>query len=869
MSAFHNNSLIGAGGQQAFQITRSLRFRRNASAYFTRTPASAGNRTTWTWSGWVKRGSLSVSDTGGVIGLFGAGTLGSSQSNFFFYFNSDNTIYLQETVNNVSNQLIYTTTPVFRDPSAWYHIIIAMDTTQATASNRTRVYVNGSLIAGTFSVTPSQNQALSMNNNVPQYIGGASVNPQAYGNVLSYFDGYMAELNFVEGYPTVAGTTYDATSWAALNVATLFGQTNSITGVWGPKLYSGTYGTNGYYLKFADNSSSLTTTIGKDSSVNGNNWTPNAGISVAPGVTYDSMLDTPTPYNDGGQGRGNYCTLNPVSKGLQFPSMAEGSLRTGDTNVGNYHQTVGGTIGVDTGKWYWEITLNGTTYNSRSLGIASGQITTASDNAMWNSTTSLRNYRALLIANSTTVTPCRAIDGTVTTATNITLPSTLTGTSVFMVAMDVTAGAIWFGLDGTWLKSATTAEIIAGTTTNAVYTDIGSPSNPWTPAVYNYLGASSGYGWFANFGQRPFSYTPPTGFKALNTQNLPEPAILNGANYMAATTYTGTGSALSVSNAVNGISFQPDWVWIKGRSVAYEHAIFDVVRGVRNVVRSNGTNAEVTETAGTSLTAFDSGGFSLGTNGGAASTNVNGSTFVAWQWDAGGSTVTNTNGSISSQVRANPTAGFSIVTYTGTGSAATIGHGLGVAPRMIIIFERSPGGDDHIVYHASLTSNQYSIRLNTTAAQVGPSGNYWNSTSPTSSVFSVGTSLESNQSTATYVAYCFAAVAGYSAFGTYIGNASSTDGAFVYTGFRPRFVMCKRIDSTSHWPMLDSSRAGYNNANNDLYASLSQGEATSAFIDILSNGFKVHATSGEINGNGGTYMYMAFAENPFKNSLAR
>jgi len=187
---------------------------------------------------------------------------------------------------------------------------------------------------------------------------------------------------------------------------------------------------------------------------------------------------------------------------------------------------------------------------------------------------------------------------------------------------------------------------------------------------------------------------------------------------------------------------------------------------------------------------------------------------------------------------------------------------------MIIIFERSPGGDDHIVYHASLTSNQYSIRLNTTAAQAGASGAYWNSTSPTSSVFSVGTSGESNQSTATYVAYCFAAVAGYSAFGKYTGNGSA-DGPFVYLGFRPRFVMVKRTDAVDNWAIFDTSRLGYNADNNELLANTSSAEGTADFIDILSNGFKNRNSDSRCNASGGTYIYAAFAEVPFRYANAR
>jgi hypothetical protein len=210
------------------------------------------------------------------------------------------------------------------------------------------------------------------------------------------------------------------------------------------------------------------------------------------------------------------------------------------------------------------------------------------------------------------------------------------------------------------------------------------------------------------------------------------------------------------------------------------------------------------------------------------------------------------------------------VTYTGTGANATVGHGLGVAPSMVIIFERSPGGDDHIVYHSNLTSNQYSIRLNTPAAQAGPSANYWNSTSPSSTVFSLGISGECNQSTATYVAYCFAAVAGYSAFGSYTGNGLP-DGPFIYTGFRPRFVMTKATTNISgNWVIIDTSRLTYNQNGTGLYPNLSNSEVTTIYIDILSNGFKIRNDStNQNNTSSDTYIWAAFAENPFKISRAR
>jgi hypothetical protein len=335
---------------------------------------------------------------------------------------------------------------------------------------------------------------------------------------------------------------------------------------------------------------------------------------------------------------------------------------------------------------------------------------------------------------------------------------------------------------------------------------------------------------------------------------------------MAATTYTGTGSALTIANTVNSISFQPDWVWVKGRSGATDHALYDAVRGVQNQLESNTTTAETAETTG--LTAFGSTGFTVGA---LAQMNTNTATYVAWQWNAGGSTVTNTSGSISAQVRANTTAGFSVVTYTGNGtSGATIGHGLGVAPKMIIVKNRSSGTASWEVYTA-MTGATNILRLNSTIASTAGSS-YWNNTAPTSSVFTVGNDGDTNGNGNSLVAYCFAAVAGYSAFGSYTGNGS-TDGPFVYTGFRPRYIMVKRTDSTGAWEIYDSSRGTYNvQGPKDLMADSSGAENASTIslgFDFLSNGIKCRDTTSYLNTSSGTYIYMAFAESPFKTSLAR
>jgi hypothetical protein len=826
------NQFLGASSG-GYQISRSVRTRKSAGGYFNRTPASASSRTTWTWSGWVKRGELSTSVSGGVFGIFGGGTLGTSQSNFVCYFNSAFDIYLQETVNNVSNQLIYQTTPIYRDPSAWYHVIIAMDTTQATASNRTRIYVNGVLAPGAFSVTPGQNQALSINNTVPQYIGGASVNPQAYGNVLGYFDGYYAEVNFIDGYPTVSGTTYNATTWAALNVATLFGQTNAVTGVWEPKAYIGTYGTNGYELNFSDNSASTAATIGKDYSGNSNNWTPN-NISVTAGVTYDSMLDSPTLYADGGNGRGNYPVANPLV--VTSLTYSNGNLTTTNATA-SWWNTRGTMAYPSTGKFYYE------------------QVCTSGVNCwagIGNENTLLTGNPAGYDANSYGYSN----NGQKLTNSSLTAyGNSFTTNDIIGVAFDAATGSVWFSKNGVFQNSGNPAA-----ETNFAFTGITGTIFP----IFSSSGSGATVVQNYNFGQRPFTYTPPTGFVALNTQNLPTPTISNGAAYMAATTYTGTGAARSVDNSVNGVSFQPDWVWIKNRTVAYSHLLADSVRGTTKYIVSSSNGIENTDA--NSVTAFNSNGFSAGT---LVDINGSGNAIVGWQWNAGGSTVTNTTGSISAQVRANATAGFSIVTYTGTGANATVGHGLGVAPRMILVKKRS-AIQAWSVYHGSLANTQYLV-LNTTATPA-TLASMWNSTTPTSSVFSIGTDGNTNTSAATYVAYCFAAVAGYSAFGSYTGNGSA-DGPFVYLGFRPRFIVVKRTDVTNAWVMFDTSRSTYNQSFNYLLAENSQQDITTSgstdTLDFLSNGFKLRCTTLAENANGGTYIYMAFAENPFKNSLAR
>jgi hypothetical protein len=754
--------------------SRSLRFRSSASAYISRTPATTTNRRTWTWSAWVKRGAL-----GSVTRLFSADN-GAQQT--LLRFQADNTLQFQIYNSGVAAQII--TTQVFRDPSAWYHIVAVMNTTDAASANRMVLYINGVQVTALSTASyPSQNYDAFVNQTI--------LHSTSSSGTAEYWDGYQTEVNFIDG--------------AALTPSS-FGTFNSY-GVWQPITYGGSYGTNGFYLTFGDNTS--TTTLGYDTSPQGNNWTTN-NISLTAGVTYDSMLDVPTLTS---ATVANYAVLNPIfTNGFSPLTLTNGNLTA--TSASGARLALG-TMYATTDAYYFEATCTTVAAAGSRVGIRNDSTQRFYDNS--------GNY----------------FDGATSTAYG----ATYTTGDVIGVAFDLTNQTITF---------------YKNNTSQGQKTAIGLTGILVAPFVY----ADTSGVWNLNFGQRPFSYTPPSGFVALNTYNLSTPTIPNGAVYMAATTYTGTGATQVVTNTVNGTAMQPDWVWVKSRSAATDHKLTDVVRGVTKALISDTTGAETTDTNG--LTAFGSTGFTLGTD---TVYNNSGATYVGWQWKANGAGVSNTNGTLTSTVSANTTAGFAVVTYTGTGANATVGHGLGVAPSMIIFKSRTQASVDWPTYHIS-TGNDGGCNLNETAAKTTASTRF-NNTTPTSTVFSVGSAVQTNGSTQSMLAYVFAAVAGYSAFGSYTGNGS-TDGPFVYTGFRPRFIMTHRTDgSGSNWIIFDTSRSPYNAAALALLPNSSAAEAAEDPVDLLSNGFKIRATGNAFNTSGGTYIYACFAENPFKYSLAR
>jgi hypothetical protein len=783
---FSSNTTQTSGG---YEIQRSLRFNSADSANLTRTFGSINSRT-FTYSLWVKRGKIGVRQD--VL------------SGALIFTASDIII-----AGLVSGSDILDTTQVFRDPSAWYHIVMAMDTTQATASNRLKLYINGQQVTS-FSIAnyPSQNSTTDLSTS-----GLIGYGP--YGG-SQYFDGYMTEVNFIDGQALTPSS---------------FGAFDSQTGVWGPIRYAGSYGTNGFYLNFSDNSNTTAATLGADYSGNGNNWTPN-NFSVTAGAGNDSLVDSPTSYGTdtgvGGTVRGNYCTLNPL---YGTPVPTNGNL---DATVGN--QTMYGTMSFTAGKWYWEVTptvASGDMY----LGIMDS--TYIRTDGAWSSNTN-RSY----MSNGQKYGPGGGSYG-----------ASYTTNDIIGIALDMDAGSITFYKNGTSQGTA--------------FTSLGG--SEWRPMVY----ASGTSTFVCNFGQRPFAYTAPSGFRALNTQNLPTPTIgatpaTQAGKFFNPVLYTGNGFPTSGTQSVSGVGFQPDWVWIKSRSAAGSHTLTDVVRGINSQLLTNTTGAQETNTD--NITALNSDGFSLGSNTtGSTSVNVNGQTYVAWNWRASNATaVTNTAGTITSTVSANTTSGFSIATFTGNGTAgATFGHGLGVAPKMVIVKSRG-NARNWLVYHASIGATKF-LQLDTTIEALTAT-TPWNDTAPTSSVVTLGTSAAGNESGVTRVAYCFSEVPGYSKFGSYTGNGSS-DGPFVFCGFRPAYVMIKCSSSSlppgnADWRIYDSARNTSNVEDKILYANLNLAEDTIVSVDFLSNGFKLRQINFS-NVNAETYIFAAFASAPQKFALAR
>ncbi len=1038
-----------------FAIKRSLRFNSADSAYLNRTPSAAGNRRTWTWSGWVKRST--VDSTTYVWGVY----YGNQTRYLLCRFNGSEKLDIfggdYSTGSSTTQNFRFVTTAVYRDPAAWYHLVFAYDTTQATESDRFKIYVNGELItAYDTSSYPGLNSETYVNSTSNHFVG-------AY-TTTDTFDGYLADVQLIDGQALAAtdfGETDDNGVWQPKKFAgdyTLpagqnYSDNNQVTGSSGltnvEKMFDGlatttdkatvglssdnfilwtptspvsysssvevyTYatsgysitnyysfnggtettfgaaangflwttvatgsgsissikirltrsgsasavgwsairvdgviltnqeaqGTNSFHLDFADNSSDAalgtdtsgvspantwtvnnltaselqgqiysqatgtatsafsstnfvgnfpsdgsgnriydvklntsvsTVTFGYQYGFNGveilvsndgTNWTSKGvqgatyttisdsnpfqyvrwyiaaswvfGITNNPANT-DSLVDTPTNGDTvsdtgaGGEITGNYATFNPLLKRDSNITYSQGNLQI--TSATTYRSACS-TINLDGGKWYIEATC-----------------TTISDN-LYNFVGVVTRPEVISYPGSNS-----GDDGfgyyagngvvSVNTATQATYSTWTTG-DVIGLAYDSATRKCWVSKNGTWQNSGDPAN-----GTGSVHTVSG------TKDVFYAVAAGTNGVMTANFGSRPFAYAAPSGYKALNTSSLPTPTIADGSQYFDTKLYTGNGGTQSIT----GYNFSPDFVWLKSRNQAYNHYFYDQIRGVAQTLQPNSTGAETNQS--TTLTSFNSDGFSLGDRTGV---NSNNNTFVGWAWDAGSSTVSNTDGTVTSQVRASAASGFSIVSWTGTVNA-TVGHGLNTAPKLVITKRRAATTSWRP--WSSEFSDIARNYLGFTSAAPGTFGSaYWGSM--TSTTIGLKGLLDNNNGD--MIAYCFAPVEGYSAISSYQGNGNAS-GPFVYTGFKPAFILLKNISNAASWRIHDSARDSFNVSATGLAPDTSSADAVSStnIIDFLSNGFKLRGTGGSTNSSGNTYIYLAFASNPFASNggLAR
>ena len=832
---FDTLTRMGSSGAVAYDIDRSLKFEGGSSSYLTRTPGSDGNLREWTFSCWVKRTNIGVLQT-----FFSAG---SNNPDTIIKFDADDRFEISRFYNvtgGYTNQV--TSKAQFRDPSTWYHVVGAVDTTQGTASNRVKMYVNGEQIT------------VFENDDYPDQNFDYEINDASYAHYIGrhpggqYTSGYIAEFNFIDGQQLTASD---------------FGKTDAATGQWIPIEYTGSYGSQGFYLNFSDNSGATSSTMGDDDSGNGNDWTPN---NLA---TYDSVPDSPT---------NNFATILPIDTKMINMTLTEGGLKFdsgSNSNTGRGHSTIRPT----SGKWYAEVWVG--QHNRFSIGI---------DNKYYNhasNTGGANNPNGILVG------PDSEAYYNGNTGNNY-LGADIGSNDIVMIAMDCDNKLVWVGLDGTWGQSVSNTDIANGTATDSlgdfmsvtastlfqgdmgIFIEDNSQSNKlwcWVnfgqdqgfgPSLSDASVAlgnesdSSGYG--------KFKYPVPAGFNALCTKNLAAPTIKKPTDHFNNILYTGNDGT---DRVISGVGFSPDLVWLKNRDGNGRPCIFDTQRldsgEATLVIRSDLTNGDDDKTD--RFGGMESDGFTV--TGSDNDTNEDGDAYVAWNWGGCGSASSDTNGTITSSVMVNATAGFSIVTYTGDGAAgnSTVGHGLGVAPEMVIIKRRDDNGD-WIVGHDGLADNAFTnnkfLKLHTTDDTFDNSL-VWGA-QPTSTVVQIttgSTATNLNGSGATYVMYCFSSVAGFSKVGSYKGNGNS-NGNFIHTGFKPAWIMIKSVEDGEAWEIFDNARNPYNVVTERLRANIQNAEVNSTFMDFVSNGVKLRNTSGGYNSSDDLFVYLCFAESPFQ-----
>ena len=787
------------GESYGIDIPRSLRFNTNngGNQYLTK-GSGGGSATKWTYSLWSK--NLKVGN-----GVFMGYNGNNSSSRETLSMGGSGNISWQLRYGGSQHayrRSTYATESNHMDNGGWFHFVCQWDSNNSTTADRFIIWVNGvrqDLIEYNATQSGSSSGFMTGTN----YIGKAH-DTSGYNAEF-----YLAEMHAVNN---------------AVLAPTHFGFTDPITGVWRPKRSSDivaatTYGTGGWYLDFSDPSN-----LGADRSGNGNNWTPN-NFS-----TSDCVLDSPT---------NNFCILDNNDFGGN--KATNGNLQSGTAGTGAWRLQRGTFIlEKGSGRWYWEVQQKGSIDGSNGwwAGLVHQNYVSRTPNPNSNS-----GYMYGRQGDTRYWNGGNAAGHFPSTANN----------DIIQFAFDADTGKMWSGKNGTW----TGANPGTGASHSFEVNYGGGDGGDLVPAVIMY--GSNNYA-ICNFGQQPFTYTPPTGFRSICSKNvaIQGPTVSSPKSHFNVVNYVGNNG----TNVVTGLEFKPDLVWIKNRSTTSDHLLTDSVRGLFNI-RSNTEDGDQAN-GSIHLQAFNSNGFTVAGTG--SNSNSNGHNFVAWCWKAGGAAVSNSDGTITSQVSANKEAGFSIVTFTGTGSAGTVGHGLGKAPA-VVITKRRNANQAWFVHHKNISNGHY-LRLNANNGQGGDTNVYPNNMS-TTNTFAVGGDDGVNGNGSTYVSYCWAEIPGYSKFGIFIGNGNGNtqpSGKVVRLGFKPALVILKSTGSFSgsNWGIFDFKRLGYNRKVYDLRSNANNSEGSdNTIISLDSEGFRITTTSSGFGGSASyNYIYMAWAENP-------
>ena len=812
--------------------TQSLRFDDDSNSYLSKTlSGSSGNQKTWTYSFWFKHGSrtslfdfLTANSSGDKFFEF---TMTSAQKLTFYYHDST----------------LLVTSMQLRDRSAWYHIAVVHDTTQDDAGDRLKIYVNG------VKVTDYDTNILN-NTNLPEDFDGG-VNETGVEHLIGRnqvgnndLDGYLSDVYLLDG-TAVGDTSGVLNEYIEIK-----------NGICIPKKYSGSYGTHGFHFEFKQTGTGTasSSTIGADTSGQTNHYTSN-GLDA-----HDSnMPDSP---------ENNFATLNSLIKPHDPLAYEEGNLLISRGTESSAYSFAMSNMAVKTGKWYAEWRPQGTIQiHNHMVGVCVVNVEDQSSGDPY-----LKDGQVNYVADG-----AGHVDSTGNAGTSFSGNNSYASGDIVGVALDLDSGTktVKFYKNNTLVNTTNLSshfddEHIGFMTifyrTNGGMWNYGQDSS--------FAGNSTAQGNTDANGIGDFYYAPPSGHLALCSSNLPEPTIspnqsTQAVDHFGTLTYSSDGNAVNIvsggndnnGNAIGGeIDFSPDWVWIKRRNNANNHQLFDTNRG-QKVLQSNETDDE-SDYASFFEFLSSSNGFRLPAT--SANMNANGGTYVAWNWKAnGGTTSSDSNGSITSTVQANTTAGFSIVTYTSNGGDHTVGHGLGVAPKMFWLKDRDDTGSWY-VYNENNGANKYQ-KLDDSIQAITQTS-VWQNTAPTSTVFSVGGSVLGLANNTKCLAYCFAETEGYSKIGSYEGNGDA-DGTFVFTGFRPAWILYKNADSSGDWELVDTVRNPNNDGSLVKLEPNNTGQDSARVMDILSNGFKFRTSSNSNTAH--TYIYMAFAEAPFKYANGR